>query len=151
MPVNVGDKAPDFELDSTSGQKVKLSDFSGKKKVLLAFYPLDFTGTCTSENCAFSEDWSKFESADTVVLPVSVDSIPTHQAFREKHALKHHLLSDFHREVAKKYAMLIPEKNFAKRAYFLIDKEGIVRWSFVEPDITKARPNSELLAQIGKL
>jgi peroxiredoxin len=149
--LNVGDKAPDFELDSTSGEKVHISDFRGKKNVLLAFYPLDFTPVCTNENCAFTSDYSQFESANTAVLPISVDSIPTHKEFRAKHDMSHHLLSDFKREAAQAYGVLIPERNFTQRAYFLIDKEGIVRWKHVEAELGHSRTNKELLDEIKKL
>lgn len=149
--VNVGERAPDFELDSTAGEKVKLSDFRGKKNVLLAFYPLDFTGVCTNENCAFSTDYAAFENAETAVLPISVDSIPTHKEFRAKHAMSHHLLSDFMRQTAEAYGVLIPERNFTQRAYFLIDKEGIVRWKHIEAELGHSRTNGQLLEEIVKL
>ncbi|HVQ30769.1 MAG TPA: redoxin domain-containing protein, partial [Vicinamibacteria bacterium] len=74
---NVGDKAPDFSLKSTSGEMVGISQWKGQKNVLVAFFPLVFTGVCTKENCAFSDDYSKFEGKDTVVLPVSVDATPS--------------------------------------------------------------------------
>ena len=148
---NVGDKAPDFELDSTSGEKVRLSSFQGKKSVLLAFYPLDFTPTCTNENCAFTAEYDKFEKAGSVVLPISVDSIPTHKEFRAKHQMSHDLLSDFSRQVAEDYGVLIPERNFTQRAYFLIDKDGIVRWKHVEAELGHSRSNEELLNEIKKL
>ncbi len=149
--VNVGDRAPDFELDSTAGEKVRLSAFKGNKNVLLAFYPLDFTPTCTNENCAFTDDLAQFESSDTVVLPISVDSIPTHKEFRAKHQMSHHLLSDFMRNTAQSFGVLIPERNFTQRAYFLIDKNGIVRWKHVEAELGHSRTNQQLLEEISKL
>ena len=149
--LNVGDTAPDFELDSTSGSKVKLSDFRGKKNVLVAFYPLDFTPTCTNENCAFSDDLSRFESAGTEVLPISVDSVPTHKEFRAKHQMSHHLLSDFQRQAAQAFGVLIPERNFTQRAYFLIDKAGKVRWKHVEAELGNKRTNEELLKEITNI
>ena len=148
---NVGDKAPDFELDSTSGEKVRLSSFKGKKSVLLAFYPLDFTPTCTNENCAFTAEYDKFEKAGSVVLPISVDSIPTHKEFRAKHQMSHDLLSDFSRQTSEDYGVLIPERNFTQRAYFLIDKDGVVRWKHVEAELGHSRSNEELLTEIKKL
>lgn len=149
--INVGDQAPDFELDSTSGQKVKLSDYQGKKNVLLAFYPLDFTPTCTNENCAFTTDYNEFENEDTIVLPISVDSIPTHKEFRAKHQMGHHLLSDFLRNASQAFGVLIPERNFTQRAYFLIDKSGVIRWKHVEAELGHSRTNSELLDEIKKV
>jgi mycoredoxin-dependent peroxiredoxin len=147
---NVGDQAPDFNLKSTSGDMVTVGQFKGQKNVLIAFFPLAFTGVCTAENCAFSEDYSKFESQDTVVLPVSVDSTPTLNEFRGKHGMKHHLLSDFKREAGRAYGVLDEEKFFTKRAYFLVGKDGTLRWKHVEAELGHSRPNHELLQAIGK-
>ncbi len=148
---NVGDRAPDFSLKSTSGEMVSLSQFRGQKNVLIAFFPLAFTGVCTAENCAFTEDYSKFEAQDTEVLPVSVDSTPTHNEFRAKYKMKQHLLSDFKREAGRAYGVLDEEKFLTKRAYFLVDKAGVVRFKHVEAELGHSRPNSELLAEIAKL
>jgi peroxiredoxin len=146
----VGDKAPEFSLKSTSGEGVSLGQFKGQKNVLIAFFPLAFTGVCTAENCAFSEDYSKFESKDTVVLPVSVDAVPSLNEFRMKHKMGHHLLSDFKREAGRAYGVLDEEKFFTKRAYFLVDKNGVLRWKHVEAELGHSRPNSELLAEIER-
>ena len=148
---SVGDKAPDFSLKSTSGDMVSLSQFKGQKNVLIAFFPLAFTGVCTAENCSFTEDYSKFEAEDTEVLPVSVDSTPTHGEFRAKYKMKQHLLSDFKREAARAYGVLNEELFFSKRAYFLVDKTGVVRFKHVEAELGHSRPNSELLAEIAKV
>jgi mycoredoxin-dependent peroxiredoxin len=147
----VGDKAPDFSLKSTSGEMVSLGQFKGQKNVLLAFFPLAFTGVCTAENCAFTEDYSKFESKDTVVLPLSVDSTPTLSEFRNKHKMTHHLLSDFKRDAGRAYGVLDEDKFFTKRAYFLVDKDGTLRWKHVEAELGHSRPNAELLAEIDKV
>jgi peroxiredoxin len=148
---NVGDKAPDFSLKSTSGETVSLSQFKGQKNVLLAFFPLAFTGVCTKENCAFTEDYAKFEGKDTVVLPLSVDATPSLNEFRAKHKMSHHILSDFKREAGRAYGVLDEEKFFTKRAYFLVDKKGVVRWKHVEPELGMSRTNQELLAEIDKV
>ena len=148
---NVGDKAPDFSLKSSSGDAVSLSEFRGKRNVLVAFFPLAFTGVCTKENCAFSEDYSRFEGKDTEVLPISVDATPSLSEFRAKHAMKHHLLSDFKREAGRAFGVLDEEKFFTKRAYFLVDKQGVVRWKHVEPELAMSRANEELLAEIDKV
>lgn len=148
---SVGDNAPGLTLKSTSGDMVSLGQFKGQKNVLLAFFPLAFTGVCTAENCAFSEDYSKFESKDTVVLPISVDSTPTQSEFRARHKMTHHLLSDFKREVGRAYGVLDEEKFFHRRAYFLVDKQGVVRWKHVEAELAQRREDGELLEQIDKL
>ena len=148
MPLpSVGTPAPDFTLPSTSGQSVTLSALRGKK-VLLAFFPLAFTSTCTAEMCAFSEDYSRFQDAETVVLPISVDSVPTLKEFKAKERMTVDLLSDFKREVSRAYGVLLEDKFFAKRAYVLVDRQGIVRWAFEEAELGHRRENAELLEHL---
>lgn len=146
----VGTAAPDFTLPSTSGSDVSLAGLRGKN-VLLAFFPLAFTGVCTTEMCAFSEDYTQFAGKDTVVLPISVDSIPTLQVFKKQEQLGLDLLSDFKREVSRAYGTLIEERFFSNRAYVLIDRTGTVRWTFAETTPGTRRENAELLAQIAAL
>jgi len=147
----VGEPAPDFTLPSTSGTEVTLAQFRGKSNVLLAFFPLAFTSTCTAELGSFTEDVRRFADANAVVLPVSVDSIPTLREFQAKEQLAVELLSDFKREVCRAYGTLLDDKFFSKRAYFLIDKQGILRWTHVEAELSHRRDDDELLAQIAAL
>jgi peroxiredoxin len=147
----VGSPAPDFTAKSTSGEAVSLGQFRGRKNVLLAFFPLAFTGVCTTENCAFSKDYSKFETASTTVLPISVDSVPTLKEFKTKHQMTHDLVSDFKRDVGRAYGVLDEDSFFTKRAYFLVDKQGALRWKHVEDKLGDSRSNEELFAQIAKL
>lgn len=146
----VGSLAPDFTLPSTSGQQVTLSALRGKK-VLLAFFPLAFTSTCTAEMCAMSDDYGKFQSGNTVVLPISVDSIPTLREFKTKELITVDLLSDFKRDVSRLYGVLNEAKFFSDRAYLLIDKDGMVRWAYQEANNSERRNNSELLAEMASL
>jgi peroxiredoxin len=151
MPLpSVGSPAPDFKLASTSGTDVTLSALRGKN-VLLAFFPLAFTGTCTKEMCAFTEQYTEFQSASTVVLPISVDSVPTLKAFKAQEKISVELLSDFKREVSRTYGTLLEDLFFSNRAYVIIDKQGIVRWAFAEPNPSTRRENAELLAELKKL
>lgn len=147
----VGETAPDFVLASTSGSDVTLSAFRGRESILLAFFPLAFTGVCTAEMCAFSEDYDQFAASGVRVLPISVDSVPTLKEFRAKHDISVDLLSDFHREASRAYGVLIPERFFSNRAYFLIDRDGIIRWSHVEATPGSRRENSEILERIAEL
>jgi len=119
--------------------------------VLLAFFPLAFTSTCTAENCAFTEDYAAFERADTVVLPISVDSVPTLKEYKAKYAMRQDLLSDFKRDVSRAYGTLLTDRFFSTRAYFLIDKQGILRWRHVEAELGARRDDAELLRQIESL
>jgi len=142
--------APDFTLDSTAGQPVTLSALRGRN-VLLAFFPLAFTRVCTAELCAFTEDYSRFQGANTVVLPISVDSIPTLRAYKAQEGISVDLLSDFKREVCRRYGTLLEDKFHSSRAYVVIDRQGIVRWTFNEETTGSRRENAELLAQLAAL
>ena len=146
----VGSTAPDFTLPGTDGTDVTLSRLRGHN-VLLAFFPLAFTRVCTIEMCAFSEDYGRFRSADTEVLPISVDAIPSLKEFKAKERISVELLSDFKREVSRKYGTLNEEKFFSNRAYVLIDRAGVVRWTHVEETSSTRRENSELLEQLRRL
>jgi peroxiredoxin len=146
-----GETAPDFTLVTTTGQPVTLSSYRGSKNVLLAFFPLAFTSTCTAELCSFTDDYTAFESKGVQVIPISVDAVPSLKAFKEKLKIGPELASDFRRDTARAYGVLNEEKFFANRAYFLIDKTGVVRWSHVEKVNLEKRENSEILAQIEKL
>ena len=146
-----GESAPDFTLPSTAGEKVTLSSFRGKQHVLLAFFPLAFTSTCTAELCDFSNDFDQFTGKDVTVLGVSVDSGATLREFRAKYQMKVHILSDFKREVVAPWGLLIADKFYSKRAYVLIDKTGTVRWSLVEEHNGLKRDNGQLLQQIAQL
>ena len=148
--VAVGQLAPDFTLQSTTGGPVTLSGFRGRK-VVLAFFPLAFTSVCTAEMCAYSEDYGRFADADTVVLPISVDSVPTLKEFKAKERLAVDLLSDFKRVVSRQYGTLDEDRFLSRRAYVLIDRDGIVRWVFVEETPAQFRKTDELLAQLAQL
>ena len=147
----VGDPAPDFTLPATSGAEVTLSSFRGKNNALLAFFPLAFTSVCTAENCDFSDDYEKFAELGTVVLPISVDSIATLKEYKAKYRMQHDLLSDFKRDVSCRYGTLLEQKFFSRRAYFLIDKQGILRWTHTEVELGQRREDHELLRQIRAL
>ena len=146
----VGAPAPDFTLPSTAGTDVTLSKLKGRN-VLLAFFPLAFTSVCTAEMCAFSTDYGQFRSANTEVLPISVDSVPTLKEFKAKERLAVDLLSDFKRHVSRAYGTLLEDKFFSGRAYVLIDAKGVVRWTFMEQTPGTRRENEELLAQLARL
>lgn len=147
----VGSPAPDFALHSTNGEVVTLSQFKGKSNVLLAFFPLAFTSTCTAEMCAFTDDYTAFVDKGVVVLPIGVDAVPSLKAFKAHYDMSVDLLSDFKREASRAYGTLMESTFFSNRAYFLIDTEGVLRWSFVEQTPGTRRENSEILAEIAKL
>ena len=150
MAPTLGQPAPDFTLPSTSGEKVTLSKLKGQT-VMLAFFPLAFSSTCTEEFCTMRDDYSAFAGRNVKVLPISVDHTHSLRAYIEKYEMPVEMLSDFHREVSKLYGVFMPERNYANRAYFLIDKQGIIRWEFAEAELGHKRSNAELLAELAKL
>ncbi|MFF9216299.1 peroxiredoxin [Streptomyces viridosporus] len=133
MAIQVGDKAPDFELKDNHGATVRLSDFHGHKNVVLVFYPFAFTGVCTGELCELRDNLPRFADRDTQLLAVSNDSIHTLRVFGEQEGLEYPLLSDFwpHGDVSRAYGVFDEDKGCAVRGTFVIDKEGLVRWTIV--------------------
>jgi peroxiredoxin len=131
MSLTVGQTAPDFTLKDQTQKEVKLSDFAGKKKVVLVFYPLDWSPVCTNEHACFVNDMKQFETLDAEVLGVSVDSVWSHKAYAEKMGIKYSLLADFHPKGAMsgKYGVYLGEKGITGRAIFIIDKAGKVAWA----------------------
>jgi len=147
----VGDAAPDFTAPSTSGKDLSLSSFRGKKNVLLAFFPLAFTGTCTKELVCFTEDFDQFAGAGVEILPISVDSTASLREFKSKLGMKTELLSDFKRDISRAYGVLNEDRFFSNRAYFLIDRSGNIRWSHIESNNSERRENEEILTAIKLL
>ena len=143
----VGEVAPDFTLPSTSGEKLTLSSLRGKP-VMLAFFPLAFSGTCTTELCEMRDHDDQFTKRGVTILPISVDSTYSLVEYKAKHNLKSELLSDFKRTVSRQYGVLMEEKYYSNRAYFLIDARGVIRWAHVEEHPGHRREDEELLAAI---
>ena len=131
MPLEVGAEAPDFVLKDQNNQEVRLSDFRGRRNVLLVFYPLAFTGTCQGELCSVRDNLNDFVNESTQVLTVSVDSPYSHKVWAEQQGYDFPLLADFwpHGEVARRYAVFNDEAGFANRGTFLIDPAGVIRFA----------------------
>ena len=130
MPIAVGQPAPEFTLKDQNQTEIKLSDFAGKRNVVLIFYPLDFSPICTNEHACFVNDLKQFEKLDAQVLGLSVDSVWAHKAFAEKMGINYPLLADFHPKgaVADKFGMYLSEKGITSRAIAIIDKAGKIAW-----------------------
>jgi mycoredoxin-dependent peroxiredoxin len=130
MPIAVGQAAPDFTLKDQSQKEIKLSEFAGKRNVVLIFYPLDFSPICTNEHACFVNDMKQFESLDAQVLGLSVDSVWAHKAFAEKMGIKYPLLADFHPRgaVAESFGVYLADKGITGRAIAIIDKSGKIAW-----------------------
>ena len=147
----IGSVAPDFTLLNDQRKPVTLSSFRGSKNVVLAFFPWAFTSTCTAELCDFGTDYSQFASAETVVFGISCDSFYALREFKAKERMTVDLLSDDRRTVSKAYGVLIEELFVSSRAYVIIDKQGIIRWTHNEAELGHKRSNAELLAELQKL
>lgn len=133
MAVEVGEKAPEFELSNQFGQQVRLSDFLGKKNVVVVFYPFAFTGICTGELCTLRDNLDEFIAESVETVAISCDSMFTLKAFSEQERLEFSLLSDFwpHGRTAQDYGVFLDGPGMATRATFIIDTEGVVRWSVI--------------------
>jgi peroxiredoxin len=156
MAAEVGQKAPQFTLVDTNLKAVGLADFAGKN-VVLAFYPAAFTGVCQKEMCTFRDALNDFTSAKTSVLGVSVDSPFANKEFAAKNSLNFPLLSDIGRDAIKQYDVVFNDlagvKGFtvAKRAVFVIDAGGMIRYKWVAPE-PKVEPDyAEVTAAVKKL
>src|SRR5215831_10163217 len=125
--VNVGDAAPEFDLSDSSGKRVRLSDFRGKKSVVLYFYPKDDTPGCTKEACSFRDQYEAFKDAGAEVIGVSSDSEASHRKFADKHRLPFTLVADTSGEVRKRYGVPATLGLLPGRVTFVIDRGGVVR------------------------
>ena len=155
MSVNIDSKAPDFVLQNTEGEKIRLSNFENTKNVVLLFFPLAFTGTCTEELCATRDNMKLYNSMDAEVLALSVDSFFTLKEFKKAENLNFTLLSDFNRKAAQKYDVLYEDffgmKGVAKRSAFVIDKNRNVRYKEVLEDSGNLPDFKELHQALSRL
>jgi peroxiredoxin len=132
----VGDMAPDFQLMNQDKTIVRLSDYRGRKKVVLLFYPMDFSPMCTQEHCTFGPELPKIAGTeDAVIFGVSCDSPFSHKAFRDQYKIPYDLLADPTRRMAKAYGMWAGEEpyNCAKRGTVVIDKDGRISYYREQP------------------
>lgn len=148
--IKAGDTAPDFTLKDQDQKDVKLSDFRGKKNVVLAFYPLDWSPVCTGENKCLTDDMPDFQSSNAEIFGISTDSFFSHKAWADSLELKHRLLADMHRTVSKSYGLYFEALNCSKRATVIVDKSGKVAYVKVQ-EIKTARDDQEILAVLKKL
>ena len=129
--IEAGEKAPDFSLPDQDGNEVSLADFAGRK-VVLVFYPGDFSSVCSDQLGVYQEVLGEIEAKGAALVGISVDSSDSHRAFRERLNLEMPLLADFHPkgEVARAYGVYSDEYGKSARALFLIDENGVVRWAY---------------------
>ena len=152
MAITVGSAAPDFTLKDQSQKEVKLSEFKGKKNVVIVFYPLDWSPTCTNEHMCLVNDMKRFEELDAQVLGVSVDSAWSHKAFAEKMGIKYPLLADFQPRgaVGEKYGVYLADKGITGRAIAVVDRSGKIAW-FKNYDIPTLPDIKEVSEALSKL
>ena len=144
--VNVGEKAPDFSLKDQHDNDVRLSSFHGRK-VLLAFYVADWSPVCGPEMTCFKDDMNELRNLGIDVLGISVDSLWSHKAWAHQLGISFPILSDFSKEVSRRYNLLRPE-GFSERAYLLIDEHGVVKWKHVMPKPGEKLDSHEILKAI---
>jgi mycoredoxin-dependent peroxiredoxin len=133
VSVDVGDEAPDFELQDQERQPVRLSSFRGRKNVVVVFYPMSFTPTCQGELCAIRDSLVDFDGDDVQTLAISCDTSAVHKRWAQEQGYRFPLLADFwpHGEVAKAYGVLDEERGLALRGTFIVDRQGKVAYKVV--------------------
>lgn len=155
MATQIGQKAPDFKLFNTEKKEISLSDYKGKNLVIL-FFPLAFTGTCTKELCTIRDNYNDYTSLNAEVIGISVDSLFSLGAYKKEQNFNFDLLSDFNKEMATSYDSLIEEFSFgmkgvSKRSAFLIDKEGVIRYKEICEKVTDLPDFDAFKACLGTL
>ncbi len=155
MSLKINDTAPDFKLFNTEKKEISLSDCKGKNVVIL-FFPLAFTGTCTTELCHMRDDIANYNSLNAVILGISIDSLFVLGKFKEAQNLNFDLLSDFNKVASNAYGCLYDEfiftmKGVSKRSAFVVDKNGKIQYEEILEKATE-QPNYEnIKACLAKL
>ena len=152
MSIAVGQVAPDFTLQNQDKKEVKLSDFAGKKNVVLVWYPLDWSPVCTNEHMCLVNDMKSFETLDAEVLGISVDSVWSHKAFADKMGIKYSLLADFHPKgaVSQNYGTYLADKGITGRSIVIVNKQGKVAWlkNYDIPVVPDVKEVASALSQV---
>jgi len=150
--LKVGNLAPDFTLPNSKNEKVTLSDYRGKKNVVLAFFPFAFSGTCSAQMPSYEAELERFQNYETEVIGISADARHSLAAWAKQYQMTYPLLSDFypHAAVTEKYGVL-HASGMPERALFVIDKAGMIRWIHVHRPIAEAPDNEELFDVLKKL
>ena len=147
----VGSLAPEFRLRGPGGAPISLSDYRGRRHVVLAFYPLAFSPVCSHQLPALQRDLDRFRDLGADVLGISVDSFFANEAFARHLGLSFPLLSDFRREVSARYGVLIPEAQTSTRALFVIDKQGVIVHREVPEDPSRVPSNEDVVRALEGL
>lgn len=148
--VSVGDLAPDIALPNAAGEIVRLSDYRGKREVILYFYPKDFTGGCTAEACSFRDNYDEILGLGAEVIGVSADSSSSHQGFAEKHHLPFPLLSDTDGVARRAFDVPTTLGIMPGRVTYVIDRQGVIRHIFTS-QLNINRHITEALATLRQI
>ena len=157
MPLQTGDPAPDLTLVSDAREPVSLASFRGEKPVVVLFFPLAFTSTCTEEMCTMGEDMASYEALNAQILAVSVDSPFVLERFKKETGATFPFLSDFHREAAVAFGVLREEplgpglRNTTDRSAFVIDRDGTIVYTWFSKNPSLLPPFDEIKEALGKL
>jgi glutaredoxin-dependent peroxiredoxin len=163
MPLSVGARAPDFSLATKTAngpKQIKLSDNFGKKNSVLLFFPMAFTGTCTQEMCSLTPELPTYDGANAVVYGISGDNPFAQEAWAQQEKIGVTLLSDYEHRVAKEYGVaydsFLPERNLGmggvpKRAAFIIDKNGVIRYAEVREDARELPDFDKIKTKLAEL
>jgi peroxiredoxin len=151
MPLQVGDRAPDFTLRDQHGADFTLSSYAGKKAVLVVFYPYAFSGVCTGELTGFRDRLGEFETETTTLVAISCDPMYTQRAFADRDGIFFPLLADFwpHGAVASSYGVLDAEQGCPERSSFVVGKDGVIGWA-LHQDMGQARDLGLQAAELGR-
>jgi glutaredoxin-dependent peroxiredoxin len=157
MVLRIGQRVPDFSLLDTDKQERELSEFTEKGKTVLVFFPFAFSGVCDKEMCVFRDNIGKFNSIAAKVVGISVDSLFALKVFAQTYNLQFPLLSDFNKKVSKAYGVLhetwvsFGYKGVSKRATFVLDGKGILRYKWVTDTPSNEPPYDEILVALGRI
>ncbi len=157
MVLRVGQRVPDFALPDYTKKERKLSEFTQKGNVVIAFFPFAFSPTCDREMCIFRDGMSRFNALQANVIGVSVDSAYTLKVYAQTYNLEYPLLSDFNKKVSRAFDVLqdpwtdMGYKGVSKRAVFVLDRKGILRYRWVTDVPSEEPPYDEVVESLRKL
>ncbi|HET7321998.1 MAG TPA: peroxiredoxin [Longimicrobiaceae bacterium] len=154
MPLQDGDRLPDVRLPSASGEMVSFRDFVGEKPLVVLFFPLAFTSTCTEEMCTVGDDLGAYQDLDAQVVAVSVDSPFVLARFKKECNAEFPFLSDFNREAVKTFGVMREEpvgpglRGASERAAFVADRDGVIRYAWMSKNPSALPPFDEIKAAL---
>jgi peroxiredoxin len=151
VPLEIGQTVPEFRLKGPGGQFVALSEYRGRKNVVMVFYPLAFSPVCSHQLPEIQKEMGRFEKLDAVVMGISVDSHYSNTAYAERLGLSFPLLSDFKRETSAAYGVLLAESGHSGRAIFVVDKQGRLAYKDVSPALGDIPSNERVLTALAGL